>query len=93
MGTFPYAIIAIFMLIIFVLTPPLLLLSYPLLPVLMTRLGVEDHWIVKKFVTNPLSKSLPIFDAFQSCYKDEYRFFAGNFSASKVLNLIRFLSF
>ena len=73
----PYAIVALFMFITFVLIPPLLLLSYPLLPVLMTRLGVQDYWIVKKLITNPLSKFVPIFDAFQSCYKDEYRFFAG----------------
>ena len=73
----PYALGAIFMFITFVLIPPLLLLSYPLLPVLMTRLGVEDYWIVRKLITNPLSKCVPIFDAFQSCYKDEYRFFAG----------------
>ena len=73
----PYAIIAIFMFITFVLFPPLLLLSYPLLPALMTRLGLEDYWIVKELITNPLSKCVPIFDAFQSCYKDEYRFFAG----------------
>ena len=74
---FPYAMIALFMLIIFVLIPPLLLLSYPLLPVLLTRLGLQDCWIVKKLIINPLSKCVPIFDAFQSCYKDEYRFFAG----------------
>ena len=74
---FPYAIVALFMFITFVLIPPLLLLSYPLLPVLMTRLGVQDYWIVKKLIVNSLSKCVPIFDAFQSCYKDEYRFFAG----------------
>ena len=73
----PYALGAIFMLITFVLILPLLLLSYPLLPVLMTRLGLEDYWIVKKLIINPLSKCVPIFDAFQSCYKHEYRFFAG----------------
>ena len=73
----PYAIVALFMFITFVLIPPLLLLSYPLLPALMTRLGIQDYWIVKKLIINPLSKCVPIFDAFQSCYKDEYRFFAG----------------
>ena len=74
---FPYIMIALFMFIIFVVIPPLLLLSYPLLPVLLTRLGLQDYWIVKKLIINPLSKCVPIFDAFQSCYKDEYRFFAG----------------
>ena len=84
---FPYAIIAIFMFIIFVLIPPLLLLSYPLLPVLMTRLRVEDYWIVRKLITNPLSKCVPIFDAFQSCYKDEYRFFAGLLFVYRIIAL------
>ena len=84
---FPYAIIAIFMFIIFVLIPPLLLLSYPLLPVLMTRLRVEDYWIVRKLITNPLSKYVPIFDAFQSCYKDEYRFFAGLLFVYRIIAL------
>ena len=74
---FPYIMVALFMFIIFVVIPPLLLLSYPLLPVLLTRLGLQDYWIVKKLIINPLSKCVPIFDAFQSCYKDEYRFFAG----------------
>ena len=74
---FPYAVIALLVLVTFVVIPPLLLLSYPLLPVVMTRLGLEDYWIVKKLIINPLSKCVPIFDAFQSCYKDKYRFFAG----------------
>jgi len=73
----PYSIVAICIFIVFVLIPPLLLLSYPLLPALLTRLGLQDYWIAKKLIINPLSKCVPIFDAFQSCYKDEYRFFAG----------------
>ena len=83
----PYSIVAIFIFIIFVLLPPLLLLSYPLLPVLLTRLGVEHYWIVKKLIINPLSKCVPIFDAFQSCYKDEYRFFAGLLFVYRVASL------
>ena len=81
----PYALGALLVLIIFVLTPPLLLLSYPLLPMLITRLGVEDYRIVKKLITNPLSKCVPIFDAFQSCYKDKYRFFAGLLFVYRIL--------
>ena len=86
----PYALSALFILIIFVLIPPLLLLSYPLLPVLMTQLGVQDYWIVKKLIINPLSKCVPIFDAFQSCYKDEYRFFAGLLFVYRILALAVF---
>ena len=86
----PYALGALLMLITFVLIPPLLLLSYPLLPVLLTRLGLQDYWIVKKLITNPLSKCVPIFDAFQSCYKNEYRFFAGFLFVYRVLALAVF---
>ena len=86
----PYALGALLMLITFVLIPPLLLLSYPLLPVLLTRLGLQDYWIIKKLIINPLSKCVPIFDAFQSCYKDEYRFFAGLLFVYRVLALAVF---
>ena len=86
----PYALGALLMLITFVLIPPLLLLSYPLLPVLLTRLRLQDYWIVKKLIINPLSKCVPIFDAFQSCYKDEYRFFAGLLFVYRVLALAVF---
>ena len=86
----PYALGALLMLITFVLIPPLLLLSYPLLPVLLTRLGLQDYWIVKKLIIDPLSKCVPIFDAFQSCYKDEYRFFAGLLFVYRVIALAVF---
>ena len=86
----PYALGAIFMLITFVIVPPLLLLSYPLLPVLMARLGLEDYWIVKKLIINPLSKCVHIFDAFQCCYKDEYRLFAGLLFVYRTLGLAAF---
>ena len=82
-----YASAALFILIFFVLIPPLLLLSYPLLPAMLTRLGLEDYWIVKKLIINPLSKYVPMFDAFQSCYKNEYRFFAGLLFVYRVLGL------
>jgi len=44
----PYAIVALLMFITFVLVPPLLLLSYPLLPVLMARLSLQDYWIKRR---------------------------------------------
>ena len=89
---FPYTMVALFMFIIFVLIPPLLLLSYPLLPVLLTRVGLQNYWIVKKLIINPLSKCVPIFDAFQSCYKDEYRFFAGLLFVYRVAALAIYAS-
>ena len=87
---FPYAVVALVVLATFVLIPPLLLLSYPLLPVLMTRLGLEDNWIIKKVFLTPLHKFVPIFDAFQSCYKDKYRCFAGLLFIYRVMALAIF---
>ena len=103
---FPYAVAALVALITFVLIPFLLLLSYPLLPVLMARIGLQDNWIIRKMLIIPLNKLVPIFDVFQSCYKDEYRFFAGllfiyrvaalaifAYTPTSALNLIWFQGF
>ena len=81
----PYASGALLMLIIFVLIPPLLLLSFPLLPALLQKLKLQDHWIVIKIISNPQAKCKPIFDAFQSCYKDNYRFFAALLFVYRIL--------
>ena len=89
---FPYTMVALFMFIVFVLIPPLLLLSYPLLLVLLTKLGLQDYWIVKKLIIDPLSKCVPIFDAFQSCYKDKYRFFAALLFVYRVAALAIYAS-
>ena len=83
-----YALSALFILFLFLLCS--FSHIYLLLPVLMTQLGVQDYWIVKKLIINALSKCVPIFDAFQSCYKDEYLFFAGLLFVYRILALAVF---
>ena len=73
----PYASVAFILLFSVILLPPLLLLSYPLLPNLINKLNYQDKWFFKKLIIAPLDKCVPFFDAFQSCFKNKYRFFAG----------------
>ena len=73
----PYASVAFIILFSVVLLPPLLLLSYPVLPNLINKLNYQDKWVFKKLIITPLDKCVPFFDAFQSCFKNKYRFFAG----------------
>ena len=73
----PYAGVAFIALFTVILLPPLLLLSYPLLPNVLNELNLQDKCIFRILVIKPLDKCVPFFDAFQSCFKNKYRFFAG----------------
>lgn len=73
----PFAILACVVLMTVVLIPPLLLLSYPLVPILLNKMDLQDKWIFRHLIIAPLDKCVPFFDAFQSCFKNEYRYFAG----------------
>ena len=73
----PYACVAFILLFTIIVLPPLLLLSYPLLPKLINELNLQDKWFFKTCIMTPLNKCVPFFDAFQSCFKNKYRFFAG----------------
>ena len=73
----PYASVAFILLFSVVVLPPLLLLSYPLLPNLINKLNCQDKWFFKRLIIAPLDKCVLFFDAFQSCFKNKYRFFAG----------------
>ena len=81
----PYASVAFIFLFSVVLLPPLLLLSYPLLPNLINKLNYQEKWFFKKFIITPLDKCVPFFDAFQSCFKTKYRFFAGLYFLYRAL--------
>ena len=74
----PYAIPAIFCLIVIVFLPPILLLIYPahykVLAVLKLNESQKMRQISRWF---SFAKLKPLFDSFQSCYKDNCRFFAG----------------
>ena len=68
-----YAVIAIFVLIFIVIIPPLLLLIYPLVFRLLGFCKLSESKLA-----SALWRVMPIqlLDAFQSSFKDEYRFFA-----------------
>ena len=74
-----YALPALFCLLTFGLLPPVLLLCYPLLNKCLTFLGLEDNkkviFICGKLPSISVFK--PLFDSFQGCFKDNFRFFAG----------------
>ena len=73
-----YAIPAIFFLLVFVLPPPILLLVYPLCYKVFALLRIEESRFIRITCrVVPLEKMKPLFDSFQSCFKDNYRFMAG----------------
>ena len=73
-----YALPAIFCLVTIGIIPPILLLAYPLLNKVLTLLKLEECKLVtcaSKII--PISSLKPLLDCFQSCFKDNLRFFAG----------------
>ena len=84
----PYACVAFVLLFTIIVLPPLLLLSYPLLPNLINELNLQDKWIFKTLIIKPLDKCVPFFDAFQSCFKTKYRFFAGLYFLYRAMAVV-----
>ena len=84
-----YAIPALFFLVFFVLIPPLLLLAYPLGLQLLSLCNLSEHPLtlaVLRVMQTP--RLVPLFDAFQSCFKDRFRSFAGLYFLYKILILV-----
>ena len=81
----PFACVAFILSFTVILLPPLLLLSYPLLPVIINKLHLQDKWFFKTLIIRPLDKCVPFFDAFQSCFKNKYRCFAGLYFLYRVI--------
>ena len=74
----PYAIPAMVCIATIVAIPPILLLIYPVCYKLLALLRLDDSkffHFTSKFI--PLSKFKPLLDSFQSCFKDNCRFYAG----------------
>ena len=80
-----YAAVALVVLICFVFLVPLFLLAYPYLQKLLTKLKLDEKWVVQKFLLRPLGHAVPFFDVIQGCFKDEYRFFAAFYFAYRVI--------
>ncbi len=72
----PYAIPAIILSLVIVALPPMLLLFYPLHYRVLSVLRIAESRCAQ-IVFSPIEKLKPVFDSFQGCFKDEYRFFSG----------------
>lgn len=74
----PYAILALLCLSTIGIFPPILLLAYPLSNKVLTLFGLEETKLVTYISQKlPISNLKPLLDCFQSCFKDNLRFFAG----------------
>ena len=88
-----YAIPGLFFAVTVILIPPLLLIIYPLCYRLFALLGLEEsRFLYFLCKTVSLEKIKPQFDSFQSCFKDNYRFFAGLYFLYRLVALITFLA-
>ena len=82
----PYFIVALFILAIFVTFLPLLLLVYPLKVVeKLSMCCSANGW-------KPGPKLLQLLDAFQGCYKDHHRYFAGLYLIFRIVLVIIFIT-
>ena len=72
----PYAIPAILVLVFLSLSPPLLLISYPLLWKIKAKLR-HDVDAENDTTVWPIRKLLPVIDSFQGVFRDKCRMFAG----------------
>ena len=81
----PFAIVSIFFLIFIGLIPPLFLLLNPLLLQILSLCKLSEHRITTALLkTVHIHRLTPLFDSFQSCYKDKLRFFAGLYFVYKI---------
>ena len=67
------------------LIPPFLLLAYPLTNKVLAIIHCEDMKLSKFIIIDRLK---PLFDAFQGCFKDNLRFFAGLYFLYRWTTLI-----
>ena len=86
----PYAVPAIFLSLFVLILPPVLLLIYPIHFKVLSLLRIGETKVAHCFCS-PLDKLKPFFDSFQSCFKDEFRFFSGLYFVYRffiMLNLV-----
>ena len=84
-----YALPALFCLVIIGILPPIFLLSYPLVNKIFSVFGLEGSKGIR-FISQMLSigSLKPLFDSFQSCFKDNLRFFAGLYFLYRWIGLV-----
>ena len=84
----PYAVTAIFVLVLFTIPLPLILLLYPLSNKVISKLGLSETCVVRSISKMlPLFKFLPFFDFFQGTFKNQYRFFSGLYFIYRIIVL------
>ena len=77
-GHLLYAIPAIFCLVTIIILPTILLLMYPGYYKILTLLRLNENKKLQQLSSLiPIAKLKPLFDSFQSCYSDNFRFFSG----------------
>ena len=87
-----YAVSAFLFSIALVVIPPLLLVVYPLCYKVLALLHIEETRYINILCRIlPLERMKPMFDSFQSCFKDKYRFFAGLYFLYRLVALLSFL--
>ena len=87
-----YAIPAILFTIVLVIFPPICLLMYPLVLHVLGVFGLSEHPVVNKVLQLlHINHLMPLFDSFQSCYKDKMRFFAGLFFLYRIAAFLAFI--
>ena len=87
-----YAIPAIAFTVVLVVLPPLCLILYPLVLHLLALCGLSEHPAVNKTLQLLyINHLMPLFDSFQSCYKDRMRFFAGIYFLYRVAALLAYM--
>ena len=87
-----YALSAFLFGIALVVIPPLLLVVYPLCYKVLALLHIEETRCISILCRIlPLERMKPMFDSFQSCFKDKYRFFAGLYFLYRLVALLSFL--
>ena len=81
-GHLPYAIPAVFVLIVVIIPPPCILMLEPVL----TKLFSWNCWNIKvtHYYTKVRMSFMPFLDSFQGCFKDKYRFIAGLYFAYRA---------
>ena len=91
-GSHLYMAIPIFIAVFpIIILPPILLFVYPLYYKVFRIFRIHES----KFLTTsckviPLERFRPFFDSFQSCFKDDHRFFAGLYFSYRFLILLIF---
>ena len=86
-----YAIPAIIYTVVLVILPPLCLIVYPLILHLLTLCKLSEHPAVNKILQFLcINRLMPLFDSFQSCYKDKLRFFAGLYFLYRIMAFLAY---